>query len=221
MKLPCLLIAICLLGCGGAAAATLSTLSKASTGNDLLTWNTWKGQEFKLDATATSSQITSVSLRLEILVPNLNFVVRIVGSQGSPGKPNMADIRASLLPITSLATTALATITFEANPSTSYPPLDPESSYWLIAGMTDPDFEQANPAGLIRWHYAGTNGQDAGATPGWTLGSQIAYSDTAGGDWFPSAAEPYLFSITATPVPEPTSLLGAVVLAMQLRRRRR
>jgi hypothetical protein len=220
MKFHLLLVASFLWACEASTAATLSTLSAASAGNDLVTWNTWKGQEFKLSATATSSQITDVSLRLEIVVPNINFVVRIVGSQGSPGKPNMNDIRANLLPTTALSVTALATITFETDPLTSYPPLDPEGSYWLIAGMTAADFDQTNPAGLIRWHYAGANGQDAGAAPGWTVGSLVAYSDTEGGDWVPSVAEPYLFNLTAVAVPEPVSLLGLTVLAM-LRRRRR
>jgi len=207
--------------CQPVSAATLSTFGMASAGYDVVTWNTWKGQEFALDMVATTSRVISVTLGLEIVVPNASFVVRVVGSEGTPGRPNMADIRAELRPVNLPSGSDFGEVVFESEPLFKFSDLGPDATYWIVAGMTAPDYDHGSPAGLVRWHYASVPGQDAGATVGWTTGPQIAYAETGGADWVPSTESPYSFTITAIPVPEPGSLLllGAAS-CLSLRRRR-
>ena len=193
------------------AAATLSTMAMPDAGYDLVTWNTWKAQSFSLAATTAPGAVLSVSLSLEVVVPNANFVVRVVGSTGTPARPDISDIRAELRPVAMPVGVAVAVVTFASDSGFTSPPLAAEATYWLVAGMTGEDFNQPLPAGLVRWHYAGTYGQDAGAQPGWTVGSTIASSDTAGGDWVPVTGTPYLFDLTAVPVPVPEPSAAALL----------
>jgi hypothetical protein len=201
--------------------ATLSTSTLSDAGYDLVTWNTWKGQSFTLAANTAPSMVTSVTLRLEVIVPNATMIVRIVGSGSAPGQPNMADIRAELRPAALAAGTAVEQITFESDPGQAFPPLDPDATYWIVAGMTDQDNDQALPAGLVRWHYAGAHGQDPSAEPGWAVASKVSSSGTAGTDWISSTETPYSFSMVAVPIPEPAtaSMLLSVALVSLGRRR--
>ena len=204
-----------------AAAATLSTITMPVAGSDLVTWNTWKGQSFSLAATTSPSAVVSVTLRLEVIVPNVNFVVRVVGSAGTPGRPDISDVRAELRPVGLPPGTAVVPLTFTADPVFTFPPLEADATYWLVAGMTGADYDQALPAGLVRWHYASTHGQDPGAQSGWTVGNSVASSDTAGGDWMPAIETPFLFEMTAVPVPEPAITAMLLAPALVLFRRRR
>lgn len=206
----------------GASAATLGTATLPSSGNDLVTWNTWKAQSFTMSDITVPSIIESVSLSLEVVVPNANFVVRVVGSTGTPGRPNMTDIRAELRPTAPLAGTAVTLLSFESDPAATFPALQPDATYWLIAGMTAADFDESSPAGIVRWYYTGTHGQSPGAQDGWKVGGMVASSDTEGGDWAPVNETPFLFTITAIPViPEPGScglLLSTAVFFLRRRR---
>ena len=217
---PLILAAVVLMA-HQASAATLSTLAAPDGGHDLVTWNTWKGQSFTLAATTSPSAVISVTLRLEVLAPNANFVVRIVGSSGTPGRPDMADIRAELRPVALPVGTAVALVTFARDPVLTFPALEADATYWLIAGMTAADYDQPTPAGLVRWHYAGAQGQDPGAETGWTVGHSVATSDTEGGDWVPVIETPFQFEMTAMPVPEPAAATMLLAPSLVFLRRRR
>jgi hypothetical protein len=219
------LIAVAFLFASGpAVAATLATLPSPSAGHDLVTWNSWKGQSFVLSTTATSCVVISATLSLEVVVPNANMVVRVVGSTGTPGQPNMSDIRAELRPMAWPTGTAVVPLTFTSDPAKTFPALEADAVYWLVAGMTSEDVEQTSPAGLVRWHYAGAHGQTPGAEPGWAVGTKVASSNTAGDEWYPVTETPFLFSVTAIPIPEPSTLafcLAPVILVMRRRRSNR
>ena len=204
-----------------ASAATLSTLSMAGAGFVLVTWNTWKSQSFSLSAPAVSSEVVSLTLRLEVIVPNANFVVRIVGSRATPGRPDMSDVRAELRPSSMPSGTAVQTVSFARDPGLIFPPLEADTTYWLIAGMTDQDYDQPTPSGLVRWHYAGAPGQAPGAESGWAVGTAVASSGTAGENWVPVIQTPFLFSMTAMPVPEPVTSAMLVSAALLVFHRRR
>lgn len=204
-----------------ASAATISTMTMTSAGSDLVTWNTWKGQSFSLNATTMPSAVVSVTLRLEVIVPNATFVVRIVGSMGTPGRPDMSDVRAELRPAALPPGTAVALVTFASDPVLTFPALEADATYWLIAGMTGADLDQSTPAGLVRWHYTGTHGQDPGAQTGWMVGTSVASSDTEGGDWVPVIETPFQFEMTAVPVPEPATAAILLAPALVFLRRRR
>lgn len=206
---------------GRSAAATLSTMTMPSAGHDLVTWNTWKGQSFSTLATMAPAAVTSVTLRLEIIVPNASLVVRVVGSGGTPGIPDMSDVRAELRPVAPPTGTAVAPVTFAGDPAVTFPPLEAGATYWLVAGMTAEDFSRDSPAGLVRWHFTAVQGQDPGGEPGWAVGSAIASSGTAGTDWLPMVETPFQFSLTAVPVPEPAGcglLLSSAFLVLRRRR---
>lgn len=194
-------------------AATLGTLSLSSAGSELVTWNTWKAQSFSTTTDAlTSPVVSSVTLRLEVIVPNAYLIVRVVGSGGSPGRPDLSDVRAELRPTAMPGDTAVTSVTFANDNLLTFPPLESGTTYWLVAGITQEDNDQPSPAGLVRWRFAATQGQDPGADPGWTVGSSIASSGTAGADWNPAVETPMIFEMTTVPVPVPEPTAGGLGL---------
>ena len=216
-------LAMTVLGCGGLTAATLATLSLADDGHDLVTYNSWKGQSFSLSTTAETGKITAATFRLEIVIANTKLVARVVGSVAGTGAPDMSDVYTQLRITTNPTGTTLQPVFFQEDPEITSRLMVQGATYWLVIGMTDEDHEQASPAGLIRWHFASTNGQDPDAPAGWQVGVMTAASGTAGSNWSPVATTPYLFDVTLTPAPIPEPGLAALLLPAALfsfRRRR-
>lgn len=203
------------------SAATVSTTQLTDAGYDVVTLNTWKGQSFTLSPDAFAGKIVSVTLKLEVITPNSNLAVFIVGRESGSGVPDLAQDFARLDQTTILTGNQPQPVTFTLNSGMAANPIEPGETYWLVLGMTAPDLEEDNPSGLIRWHYAATQGQDSGAEPGWSVGTRTAESGTAGQNWSASGQTPYLFEMTATIVPEPATaslILPAVLLAFRRRR---
>lgn len=203
------------------SAATLATTNLTDDGYDVVTYNTWKGQSFTLTPSAHPGNILSVTLQLEVITPNSNLAVFIVGRESGSGVPDLAQNFARLDQTSTVSGTLPQPVTFTLNSAASANPIEPGNTYWLVVGMTAPDLEEDNPSGLIRWHYAGTQGQDSGAEPGWSVGTRTAESGTAGQNWSASVQTPYLFEMTAAIVPEPATaslILPAALLAFRRRR---
>jgi hypothetical protein len=205
-----------------ARAATLSTLMLTDAGYDIVSWNTWKGQAFRLGAESPASQVDSLTLKLEVVVPNASMVLRIVGNTPGSNTPDITDVRGEFRPSVPMnAGTVVVLMTFDRDTQQTFPPLETGATYWLVAGMSAADDDQAQPAGMVRWHYAGTHPSAPASAQQWTVGPQVAVSGTAGGGWTSSTETPFLFDLTATAVPEPGVTFLAAAAGLFFNRRRR
>jgi len=205
-----------------ASAATLATSTLTDSGSDVTTYNTWKGQSFTLGADALAGNIVSVTLKLEVVTSNSNLAVFIVAKVPGSGVPDLAQKFARLDQTSTLSGTLPQPVTFTLNSVASVTAIEPGDTYWLVLAVTAPDLEENNSSGLIRWHYAATQGQDPGAEPGWSVGTRVAESGTEGLNWSDSVQTPYLFEMTAVMVPEPaTASLALPTVLLAFRRRRK
>lgn len=219
MKTIQLLVASIALYGGGLFAATLSTISLPDDGYDVITYNSWKGQSFTLGTSADIGKLTKAQFQLEIVVANISLVARIVGSTPGTGTPDMSDVYTQLTPTNPNPGSNLQPVLFEEDQTIASKALAAGATYWLVIGMTAVDNEQSSPAGIVRWHYAATNGQGSGAPAGWNVGAKTAVSGTGGAAWSASTTTPYLFDVTLVPEPGLAALLLPAAL-LTLRRRR-
>jgi hypothetical protein len=94
--------------------------------------------------------------------------------------------------------------------------LAPSTTYWIVAQVT-------SGSGAYLWRYANDNTADS-VDPGWSFGSSYADFNSIDG-WIAANGAPSLYSIDASPVPEPAeyaSIAGiAGLLAAGWMRRRR
>lgn len=203
-------------------AATVSTLSSAHAGYTNATWNLWVAQAFQVSSMAPAFLVTSVRVPLIVLDPNLNFVVRVVGSLSTnPNAPDVANIRATLSSSGSqVQGTTVQVLEFTPEAGESSQPLEGDKRYWVIMGNTGPDFDQGNTAGRYAWSYTNTNVPAAGPTDEIAILNIVAESGTAGTDWVVLNLSPQRIGISLTPVPEPGST-GLLLLATGLVSRRR
>jgi hypothetical protein len=223
MRTISILFAACsLLAAPSAGAATLSTLSLADAGYDIISWNTWKGQSFHLGSQSPVSLVDSLTLKLEVVVPNANMVLRVLGNTPGTNTPDTTNIRGEFRPAHPMnAGTAVVLVTFERDAQQTFPPLEADGTYWLVAGMTAADDDQIQPAGVVRWHYAATHPAAPASSQQWGVGQQVAFSGTAGSAWSSTVETPFLFDLTASPIPEPGSTLLLAAAGLLLNRRRR
>lgn len=201
-------------------AATLSTLALEDAGYDLVSYNSWAGQSFTLTTTADTGKIQKTTVLLEIIVPNGNLVVRIVGSIPGSAEPDMSNVYSQLSLVKPSTGASLQPVLFEEDLAFASKEISAGATYWIVIGMTGEDMEQTNPSGIVRMHYAKTSSQSPDAPIGWNVGDMIATSGTGGVNWSTSTNSPYLFSAEIAVVPEPgiTSLLIVAGL-LSLRRR--
>lgn len=221
MKSVNLLIASIALCGGNLYAGTLSTLSLADAGYDVISYNSWSGQAFTLTTTAETGKITQASFQLEIVVPNRNLIVRIVGATPGTAAPDMSNVYSQLNPTNPDAGVTLQAVLFEPDSSFCNKDLTADATYWVLLGMTGEDLDQTSPSGIVRWHYGSTAGQNPDGPSGWNVSALTAASGTGGINWSTATNTPYLFAASVTVVPEPghTALfLSAGFLAL-LRRR--
>lgn len=201
------------------SAAVISTASLTPGGTDLVTWNSWKGQSFSIAEGQAPVRVIAANLTMDVVMPNRYVTVRVVGANPGDGTPNMEDIRAELFTSQQQQGAMGTQLSFEAPPDQILPIME-SGNFWLIVGMTEVDLDEATPSGLLGWHFSTTHGQDVTTTPGWSVGRSIAISGTSGSGWIIAEETPFLMSITAVTVPEPSSAFGLAGGALLLLRRR-
>ena len=184
------------------AQVVLSSLGSAIFGGVTVSATNYKAQPFATPLTG-SYELVSVSLNLANATNTSgNFFVSIMQGDLGTGPDDG-------LPIITLSGTAnpatVGTYTFTANNDL----LAANTTYWIVAGVT-------SGSGSYRWNVAtGDNYQIAT----WTPVDAFAQSSNAGVDWSvltAGSANPYLFSVTATAIPEPstwTVIMAGVALA--------
>ena len=205
-----------------AAETPLDLLSlPALDGDAAVSYNQWLATSFRSGGEASTYRVESLTVRIDCVVANASVFMGIAGSLN--GRPNLEDIRvvfdetALTVPLHSSAAFSL---TLEPDPAFGMPVLLPESDYWLVFGVTAPDWDAGQAGGLYHWSYAATGGPFSTAG-GWSIGAAVATGNTGGQNWTPENNTPYLFGLAVTPVPEPASLLLILAAGLQLCRRRR
>ena len=203
------------------APGAVSSLGIPSTdGAAAFNYNQWLATSFSAPAEAAAVRVDSLTVRLDCAAPNQYIFIAITGTVA--GRPAMDDIRivADTAPLTAQLTLhSVVTFTLQPRLDAGPPVLLPGETYWIIAGMTSPDWDQDLPAGLFHWSYAntsaGTQSQD-----GWTVGAATATGNTAGQNWSVENGTPYSFSLALTTIPEPgvPLLAGLALLALPRRR---
>jgi hypothetical protein len=91
------------------------------------------------------------------------------------------------------------------------------ATYWIVGGVT-------SGSGSYMWAYTSALGDDENPVEsGWSIGDDAFLSTNAGVNWA-SDGGVMMFSLTATPIPEPgtyAALLGVAALGFVISRRRR
>jgi len=183
-------------------AATTSNLGFAAGGSSFVQDGQWKGMLFTTDSSAY--QLDSVTILMEDAADTSgNFFVAIFDDSAGPNTQVLNGL-----------------LSGSANPSTAglytYNPagtveLAANTSYWVTLGVSVGD-------GDYRWETI----DDTSEVGPWTLGDNQFLSFNQGGSWSSSVLVPGGLSISATVVPEPTSIVmvGSVCVVLLLRRRR-
>lgn len=214
------------LGHSVGTAAVISSLAIPSGGIVPVSYNNWEASAIASDLEATSQdlQLNAITLRIETVVPNANLFVGVTTSQFF--RPKMSEIVASMNvePLTLNPTlNTVSEVRLLPVDNEPLPILTAGRDYWLVVGITAPDFEQEpHSSGLYRWGYAATD-STANTIVGWSIPSKIATAGTAGVNWSPSNDTPYSFEFEVTPVPEFAhfaGVTGLMALGLALRRRR-
>lgn len=184
-------------------AATTSNLSYLDTSwaGDTITSTVYLSSSFTTNASAGSYTLDSVTINLgDALTETGGFFLRIMSQTSSRPGTLIGTLSGETNPSGGLYTyTPSATITLNAN-----------TTYWLVAGVTG--------TGEYRWLSATGSNQ----TGDWTIGNNISTSMNTGSSWTNRNFPPYLFSVTATAIPEPSSSMvittGATMLFLRRRR---
>jgi hypothetical protein len=214
MKLALLLVLTLL---STAPAATISTLGSAHAAYTDATWNFWVGQAFQVTSMAPASLVTSVSVPVIVYDPNVNFVVRVVGSLSTnPNAPDLANVRATLSSSGSqVAGTTVQLLELTPKAGEPIQPVEADKRYWVIMGNADPDHNQTNAAGRYAWSYTNTMAPAAGPTDELAMLNVVAESGTAGTGWTVLNQSPQRLGISLVPVPEP-GIAGLLLIATGL-----
>jgi hypothetical protein len=207
---PFLLFLIAAVHSVPAEAAFISSATSVSVdGVETVSHNQWLSTSFRSGGNADFFLTDYLTLRVDAVAPNAHIMVAITGTLN--GRPNLDDIRVHFDEAPLITPVSLGTVTiFSLAPDVAYGEqrIEPNEDYWIVFGVEEPDWESDLPTGLYHWSYAGTSGP-YNASPGWTVGSQIAAGNTARANWTPDTNTPYVFGLSVTAVPEPT---GAALL---------
>ena len=208
------------------AVIELSTLNIPTDGVVPLGHNLWHATAVgsDLEETTLDLRLDAITLRIETVVPNANLFVGVTTSQFFV--PNMSEIVAIMNVDPLILDPVLNTVSevrLLPSDATPNPILTAGQNYWLVVGVTEPDYEQEDlPTGLYRWSYASL-GSPVESIAGWSIPSKIANAGTAGVLWAPSDETPYSFGFEVTAIPEPSvmvCLVGLFALAYVGGRRR-
>ncbi len=200
----------------------LSTLGAPFSDDGIaVSYNQWLASSIVAASDATPMTLKELSVRIATIVPNNHLFVGITGSLA--GRPDLSNtlIETNVAPINASDSTP-STLSLQPTAATKDVILQPDATYWLVIGATQPDPDQApHDAGLYRWSYTTANGPFSEAQ-GWTVGAFTANGNTAGQTWSPVMETPYSFSASLSAVPEPqAAVLMMLVMASTLLNRRR
>ena len=197
-----LLTAACLLGTSHSTRADLTlfdNLNNPGNGYRLISSTSWAAQRFNTDA--SDLFLTGETLALDSSAPNGSFFLNLYSdASGQPG---------------SLITT-LSSGPHAAQGQVLFPgynqALLPNTNYWLVL---------AGPAGSNFNPFWGVTGTNTGTGAGFQLTN--ATTDNGGASWSVLSVDDYRVQITASNVPEPSSVFclvtGAVALVILGKRR--
>lgn len=168
-----------------------------------VSYNQWLASSFVASGEASAVWVDSITVKLACAAPNRHVFLAITGT--ASGRPDMNDIRvvADAAPLTSpVQLSSVITVTMQPREENGPAVLSPGQQYWVVFGVTQPDWDEALPSGLFHWSYAASN---AGMTSqdGWSITTATATGNTAGQNWSTELSTPYSFSLVLTPVPEP------------------
>lgn len=182
-----LLVACSTLAAPAAAETVLSNLSLTSSSTDSVDFGVWRAAGFTTDNNQWS--LTGATLRFANgSDASGNLFVKIWGDDsGRPGGVALATLAGDANPITA----------GEYTYTTAGFSLAPLTKYWLVAGVS-------SGSGSYKWLYVNNGGAPV-ADGVWTMPAVGTYSSTRnqGAAWSAGAnGYPYMFSLSATAVPE-------------------
>lgn len=177
--------------------------------------NLWWGSRFVTDISAPSFELESVVLDMaapEFINATGSFFVAIYSDvSNEPGMKLGENLIGTDNPSTA------GEYTYMASGQTLFA----GTSYWLVAGVT-------NETALYSWNASQTMGWDGSWTiPAMATHIHSLFGGSGGTDWDTASPEsPRVFSISASPIPEPATiqgflLAGITAFAFAARQRRR
>lgn len=195
----------------------LSSLGNSADGQSSISFGSWIGNSFITDTNAWRLNSVAVSI---FSAPNSsgNFALSIWTDSGSGTSPGS---QMEVLTGNANPNPGSGSSTFSYTAAGSGLAVNPNTKYWLVAGVT-------SGIGAYTWNYS--LNPDPPAVGVWSIPLENTYigSSNQGASWdTASAGDPYMFSISATlvPVPEPSTLVmglaGITSAGWRLMRRRK
>ena len=192
----------------------------ASDGDAVVSQNQWLASSFISGEEAPAYRVEALTIRLDCVAANASVFMGITASVN--GRPDLSDIRVMFdeTPLTvDTHSSGAFSMTLEPDYTFSDPILMSGGDYWLVFGVTSPDWESPQPAGLYHWSYT-TDGGPYAASGGWSVGSAIATGNTGGQNWMPENNTPYLFKLEVSAIPEPSAAVLLLMAGVLFGRRR-
>jgi hypothetical protein len=173
----------------------LSNLGQASAGSHAAGSDSWWAEGFVTGTNSSGYVLNSVQLQMKtatgspdgftVSIYNYNYNPSI-GNYYFPGN-SIGTLSSSLNPVTA------GTYTYDASGIT----LSPNLLYFIVVTAATP-----KATGSFNWSYSNSIGQSSG---GWEFDTYLYFFSGDGLNWGYSRATVSQFSITATPVPEPSA----------------
>jgi hypothetical protein len=197
----------------GHAAVVLGNTGQTTFDVDLVSEDHWLAAPFQTGADVSGYRLNSITLSFRSggsTIANGGFALAVWSN--NTGVPGSAITGGTLSGSVNPSTTGLFSYT------TSTATLAPSTTYWVVASIP------SGPGSIYQWAFAGSLAQDVNA-PGWSIDGLYAYRTAAVWNALDSQESPFIMSIDATPVPEPSEYasvagVGVLLAAGFLRRRK-